>query len=104
MNYCIQNYKVINSYFKDIEVSKNYFSKELKKLNLIVPTSYTNFQLVDFKNEIIKKKIFKKIKNKKINITEEKSLSKNHYLRFTLSTKESMLKPIKIIKQSLNVK
>ena len=101
MVYLLKNYKEIKKYLKEIKQSKIFFSKEMKKMNLVVPKSYANFQLVEFESKFLKNKIFKKIINKNINITKEDVLAQNNYLRFTLAPKNVMGKVIKIIKQEI---
>ena len=104
LNYCLKNKTELKNYFKEIKNSREFFSKELKKLNLQVPKSYGNFQLVNFNNKKTKLKVFNQIRKKNINITEEKTLNENNYLRFTLSTKTTMVLVINMIKKTLRDK
>ena len=103
----LKNYKIVKKYIQETNQGKRYLLDQLKKLNLRSFETYTNFILVDFKNEKICSKVFKKLSEKGILTRKAPSIPAcKNSLRFTLGPKKIMKLLVKNLKntvQKLNI-
>ena len=85
------------SFIKEVMDGKNYFQKELYKLNLEYLDTNANFIHVNLRNK--KKIIEKKLKDKKILVRKGPGVRGfESFLRFTLGPKKEMKKVIDVLK------
>ena len=71
---------------------------ECKKLGFNVIGKYSNFLLIDFRNNLLKKKLIKKLNNKKIYVKSNYTGILQNTILVTCGSKQIMKKFIKTLK------
>ena len=65
VKYFIDNFQIIKNYINKVKLGREYVRSECKKLGFDVIGKYSNFLLIDFKNNMLKKKLITKLNKKK---------------------------------------
>jgi len=95
----VKNESIFKKYIQETKKGKKYLIKTLDKFGLFYYNSYTNFLLVDFKNNKLKKKIWADLKKKNILVKGEPYIpSCKNFLKFTLGP----VKYMKLITNTIN--
>ena len=82
LEYFLDNFKLIKSYNKNVQLGRDFFSKNLRKKGYILNNSFGNSVNIFFKNKKEMQKKYDLLKEKKI-ITKPTNYYKNFYLRVT---------------------
>jgi len=86
INYFLDNIPIMKKNVKEINKSKKYIKKELKKLNIDVYGKYSNTVLIKLRNSRLAKNMCKKLFNRKI-IVRQMAVEKNeNFIRCTLGS------------------
>ncbi len=101
VNYFIKNISLVKGYIKKINKGRDYFKKELKKMNFDVIGGESNFLLIDFKNNLIKEKILKNFSTNKIYVKFNYKGDLSSCILVTCGTVDTMKKILKIIRSTL---
>lgn len=64
--YFLKNFSKVKNYIKQVKIGREYLRKECLKLGYNVIGRYSNFLLIDFKNQNLKNKIVAKLQKNKI--------------------------------------
>ena len=101
VKYFIKNKNKVNNYIKKVKQGRDYFKKELKKLNIEVIGGKANFLLVKFKNNETLNKILTKFFLKKIYVKSNYQGDLKDCMLVTCGNVSTMKKVLKIIKSEI---
>ncbi len=101
VEYFVKNFSIISNYIKEVKKGRNYFKKEIEKLNFKVIGNKSNFLLIDFKSNILLKKIINTFENKKIYVKSNYKGALSNCILVTCGTKKNMKKLINIIRKEI---
>ena len=98
VKYFIDNFQIIKNYINKVKLGREYVRSECKKLGFDVIGKYSNFLLIDFKNNMLKKKLITKLNKKKIYVKSNYSGILENTILVTCGSKQIMKKFIKTLK------
>ena len=98
VKYFIDNFQIIKNYINKVKLGREYVRSECKKLGFDVIGKYSNFLLIDFKNNMLKKKLITKLNKKKIYVKSNYSGILQNTILVTCGSKQIMKKFIKTLK------
>lgn len=98
VKYFIDNFQIIKNYINKVKLGREYVRSECKKLGFDVIGKYSNFLLIDFKNNMLKKKLTTKLNKKKIYVKSNYSGILQNTILVTCGSKQIMKKFIKTLK------
>ena len=98
VKYFIDNFQIIKNYINKVKIGREYVRNECKKLGFNVIGKYSNFLLIDFRNNLLKKKLIKKLNNKKIYVKSNYTGILQNTILVTCGSKQIMKKFIKTLK------
>ena len=101
VEYFLKNFSLISSYIQEVKNGRDFFIKEIRKLNLKVIGKKSNFLLIDFNSKIILEKILKKFKQKKIYVKSNYKGDLSNCVLVTCGIKKTMKKLLKIIQSEV---
>ena len=98
VKYFIDNFQIIKNYINKVKIGREYVRNECKKLGFNVIGKYSNFLLIDLRNNLLKKKLIKKLNNKKIYVKSNYTGILQNTILVTCGSKQIMKKFIKTLK------
>ncbi len=98
VKYFIDNFQIIKNYINKVKIGREYVRNECKKLGFNVIGKYSNFLLIDFRNNLLKRKLIKKLNNKKIYVKSNYTGILQNTILVTCGSKQIMKKFIKTLK------
>ena len=101
VEYFLKNFSLISSYIQEVKNGRDFFIKEIRKLNFKVIGKKSNFLLIDFSSKIILEKILKKFKQKKIYVKSNYKGDLSNCVLVTCGIKKTMKKLLKIIQSEV---
>ena len=101
VEYFLKNFSLISSYIQEVKNGRDFFIKEIRKLNFKVIGKKSNFLLIDFSSKIILEKILKKFKQKKIYVKSNYKGDLSNCILVTCGIKKTMKKLLKIIQSEV---
>lgn len=90
--YFLKNLNIMKKYVKDVDNSRKYFHKEMKKIKIPSYGNFSNTVLIKLKDESSTKKVFQNLYKNKV-IVKPSIFYNKFYLRCTLGS----LRPTKIL-------
>lgn len=86
INFFLDNIQIMKENVKQINKSKKYLTRELKKINIGVFGKYSNTVLIKLSNSELAKKVSKELYNKKIIVRQMRVANERGFIRCTLGS------------------
>ena len=100
-DYFLNNFSIIKKYNTEIIKGRNFFKKELEKLNVKVIGKNSNFLLLNFKNNKNLKSVLNAFKKNKIYVKSNYKVDLSNCILVTCGKIGTMKKLLKIIRKKI---